>query len=132
MPNLKRYQTGKHLEAFVLLLLYQEPDHGGHLLSRLSAMLPKEWTVDSGRIYRLLRELEEDSCLTSSWVTEDNGAPTRQYQITPEGKARLDAWAQEMEVKQASLATFLTKYHEITALSSGHDAATVQAHREQS
>ncbi|HBQ96638.1 MAG: PadR family transcriptional regulator [Firmicutes bacterium] len=118
MSNFKRYQTGKHLEAFVLLLLNEHPDHGGHLLLRLSEILPKEWVVDSGRIYRLLRELEESGCLTSSWIQHDDAAPVRQYQITPQGSGQLDNWAQELAIKQASLAQFLAKYREITDSSS--------------
>ncbi len=111
--GLRRYQTGKHLEAFILLLLLEQPDHGGHLLTRLSAVLPEEWTVDSGRIYRLLRELESTGCLQSAWVTEDTGAPTRQYRLTANGKHRLEDWAHEMEIRQQSLASFLSTYHQI-------------------
>ncbi len=119
---LRRYQTGKHLEAFVLLLLLEQPDHGGHLLVRLSKILPAEWTVDSGRIYRLLRELESDGCLSSSWVTEDNGAPTRQYHLTETGHERLDTWAQEMAVRQKSLALFLSTYQSVMqTIPSAHD-----------
>ncbi|AUW94044.1 MAG: PadR family transcriptional regulator [Sulfobacillus thermosulfidooxidans] len=121
--NLRRYQTGKHLEAFILLLLMQKPDHGGHLLNRLTAVLPEEWTVDSGRIYRLLRELEATGCLHSTWVTEDSGAPIRQYQLTDHGRLRLEEWVREMEVRQQSLASFLATYRQIVnENSSGADA----------
>jgi DNA-binding PadR family transcriptional regulator len=117
MPKFKHYQTGKHLEAFVLLLLTQKPDHGGHLLLRLSALLPQEWALDSGRIYRLLRELEESGFLFSSWTQHDDTAPVRQYQITPQGASRLDNWAQELAVKQALLSRFLVLHQEITSSS---------------
>ncbi len=113
-----KYQTGKHLEAFVLLLLTQHPDHGGHLLLRLSQVLPKEWALDSGRIYRLLRELEDAGCLVSAWMQQNDTAPVRQYQITPQGASRLDHWAEELAIKQKLLSQFFTLYQDITASSS--------------
>lgn len=105
----RRYQTGKHLEAFLLLLVRERPDHGGSLMARLQAMLPDRWTIDSGRLYRTLRDLEASGILSSAWETEDTGAPIRVYRITPMGLLRLEQWKDEMAVRRDSLNAFLSR-----------------------
>lgn len=109
----RRYQTGKHLEAFLLLLLQQKPDHGGALLTRLQEFLPEQWTIDSGRVYRLLRELEGEGALTSEWVTEDSGAPIRVYYMTPRGRLKLADWKDDIQLRRDSMNRFLTLWEEL-------------------
>ncbi|MBX5466776.1 MAG: PadR family transcriptional regulator [Firmicutes bacterium] len=109
----RRYQTGKHLEAFLLLLLQQRPDHGGALLSRLEALLPEQWTIDSGRVYRLLRELEAEGALTSEWVAEASGAPIRVYYMTPLGRMRLADWKEDIALRRDSMNRFLALWEEL-------------------
>ncbi|MDA8195174.1 MAG: PadR family transcriptional regulator [Thermaerobacter sp.] len=105
----RRYQTGKHLEAFLLLLVWERADHGGSLMARLQAMLPDRWTIDSGRLYRTLRDLEASGVLSSSWEMEDTGAPIRVYRITQLGLLRLEQWKDEMAVRRDSLNAFLSR-----------------------
>lgn len=105
-----RYQTGKHLEAFVLLFLAGQSSHGGAVLQWLKDFLPGDWVIDGGRVYRLLRELEEAHALTSYWNMDSGPAPVRIYTMTAEGTARLEAWHQEISVRQDSLKRFLDGY----------------------
>ena len=114
MSNPRSYQTGKHLEAFVLLLISREALHGAALINRLKALLPPGWTVDDGYLYRLLRTLEADHALSSHWVTEPGGAPVRVYQLTEPGRARLQAWKADIELRVRSLQTFLDLWSEST------------------
>lgn len=106
----RRYQTGKHLEAFLTLLIWEQPSHGGALMQRLQILLPDRWTIDSGRVYRTLRELESRGILTSSWVVEDAGAPLRIYRLTATGEQHLVEWKDEIQVRRNSLNNFLDRY----------------------
>ncbi|MCY0910034.1 MAG: PadR family transcriptional regulator [Sulfobacillus thermotolerans] len=106
----RRYQTGKHLEAFILLFIYRRPLHGGAILKHLQDTLPPEWIVDSGGVYRLLRELEATEIVCSTWHTEDMGAPKRYYQLTPQGILRLQEWVQDIKMRRESLTLFLEKW----------------------
>lgn len=108
----KKYQTGKHLEAFILLTLVQQPMHGGSILKNLGAWLPDHWNIDSGNVYRLLRDLEKSGCLTSQWTVEDSGAPIRTYTLTNEGKARLQTWKEDIQIRQSAFDTFLDLYRQ--------------------
>lgn len=114
MPKSKSYQTGKHLEAFILIVIAQQPVHGGSVISQLQSLLPAQWTVDDGQVYRLLRRLESEGAVVSSWVTEDAGAPVRVYQLTHQGRLLLDDWKEDITLRVQSLQTFLdlwSTYH---------------------
>lgn len=110
----QRYQTGKHLEAFILLVISHQPMHGGAVLVHLRSILPPVWTIDDGQVYRLLRSLEADKALESTWVTEAESAPVRVYRITEAGLKRLVEWKEEIEVRIQSLRTFLDLWSQPT------------------
>lgn len=103
----KSYQTGKHLEAFILLLTSQKPLHGGAMIAELKQLLPTSWTIDDGHVYRLLRQLEKDGALTSTWLVEQAGAPVRVYALTDAGKDRLRGWRDDIQLRVESLQRFL-------------------------
>lgn len=65
------------------------------------------WTVDSGRVYRLLRELEVEGALHSNWEQMDGGQPVRVYRITASGEARLEREAEEIQARRDMLDRFL-------------------------
>lgn len=111
----RRYQTGKHLESFCLLLLLEEPGHGGMLLKRLQEMLPDGWCIDGGGVYRLLRDLERDGSLRSTWSTDDGGAPKRLYEVTPAGQERLRSGAEEIALRRDTLSLFLNRWQALDA-----------------
>jgi len=103
----KGYQTGKHLEAFVLLVIAHEPVHGSAVIGRLKTLLPAAWTIDDGQVYRLLRRLETDGAVESSWLTDAVGPPIRVYRLTDTGEFRLRDWKDDIELRMRSLQTFL-------------------------
>ncbi len=106
-----KYQTGKHLEAFILLYLARQSGHGGAVLQWLKEILPNDWVIDGGRVYRTLRDLEATGALASAWRTDaPSAAPVRVYAITEDGYRRLNAWHEEISIRQASLTRFLEGY----------------------
>lgn len=109
-----RYQTGKHLEAFLLLLVAERPDHGGSLLGRLRDVVPDTFTIDSGQTYRLLRNLERQGILASGWAepAERGRVPLRIYHLTSLGLEHLRTWHAEIEARHASLGSFLRRFDE--------------------
>jgi PadR family transcriptional regulator PadR len=110
----RTYQTGKHLEAFLLLLLAEEPNHGGALLTRLHALLPSQWSIDDGQVYRLLRALESHGAVTSTWEPQANGAPRRVYRLTSAGFERLAEWKDDIQLRRASLNVFLRRWRALS------------------
>src|ERR1700686_4713073 len=82
----------------VLLLLSQAPAHGYELLARLGEVFPRSGRLpDPGAFYRLLRGLESDGAVISSWETPQAGPARRVYAITEDGREQLDSWAVSIE-----------------------------------
>ncbi len=72
---------------WVLATLNRETLHGYEMMQRLNEH-PVLGPVNPGGLYRLLRELEAEGLIESSWSL-GGGPPRRIYRITPEGKAWL-------------------------------------------
>jgi DNA-binding PadR family transcriptional regulator len=99
----------------VLLLLSQKPAHGYDLLARLGDVFPRSGPLpDPGAFYRLLRGLENEGAVISSWETPQAGPARRVYSITTVGREQLDGWAVSIERDTRAMRDFLTTYRATT------------------
>jgi poly-beta-hydroxybutyrate-responsive repressor len=98
-------------EPALLLLLREQPAHGYELLERLPELLPDE-RIDMGNLYRVLRALEEDGVVRSEWDADAPGPAKRIYELTDEGRALLDTWAEALRTAQENVGAFLARYDE--------------------
>jgi len=105
-----RGKQNRHLPAFLLLFLSEGDVHGGALWNRISDIIPSRWEVDSGAVYRVLRDLEEKGCLTSYWNTDDAGPAKRLYHITSDGLDELGMWYQDISLRKGNLEYFIGQY----------------------
>jgi DNA-binding PadR family transcriptional regulator len=96
------------LEPWLLLLLAESPAHGYELLDRLAA-LPDAPAADRGHLYRTLRRLDEQGCVTSTWETPQAGSARHTYTLTAQGLQALDAWADHISAARARLESFLKR-----------------------
>jgi PadR family transcriptional regulator, regulatory protein PadR len=96
-------------EPALLLLLREAPAHGYELLERLPEVLPDE-RIDMGNLYRVLRSLEEDGIVHSEWDAEAPGPAKRIYELTDDGRALLDAWADALGGTAATIDAFRARY----------------------
>ncbi len=107
------YEVHARVERFVepsiLLLLAEGPSHGYQLAEELEG-LAGEGRVDFGNLYRLLRSLEGDGLVTSSWGDVAPGPLKRTYDLTEEGRVLLDAWAASLVAGQARIRALLERY----------------------
>ena len=110
-----RWEVQVHIERFVeptlLLLLSERPRHGYELGHEIARLAGDHTSVDIGNLYRVLRGLEFEGLITSQWIPQPTGPPRRTYDLSPAGARVLATWAGAMEETQATLATFLTRYH---------------------
>ena len=80
-----------------MLLLLQEGDrHGYELIAGLKRYGLDPEALDSGQLYRILRQMEEASWVTSSWDQGKAGPARRVYSITEEGQRALTLWREEL------------------------------------
>jgi len=108
-----RYEVQARIERFVepsvLLLLNERPRHGYELAEELESFLG-DARVDFGNLYRLLRSLEAEGLVSSTWDDEQPGPIKRIYELTSDGRALLSAWAESLHASKAQLEAFLEAY----------------------
>ncbi len=96
-------------EAAVLLRLREGGVHGYQLADDVVEILG-ESRVDLGNLYRLLRGLEADGMVSSSWRQDLPGPLKRSYELSADGSALLAAWASSLRDNQRKVARFLARY----------------------
>jgi PadR family transcriptional regulator, regulatory protein PadR len=101
------------LQPCLLLLLRERADHGYELASRLRPI--HDGDGDAGGVYRALRGLEREGLVRSEWQFSEVGPPRRIYELTPDGVARLDARAHDVEQVHEALHVFLERYSRVVA-----------------
>jgi DNA-binding PadR family transcriptional regulator len=75
--------------------LHHSTSHGYTLLERLEEF--GLGTVDSGVVYRALRDMEQMGWVTSAWDAEQaQGPPRRVYRLTAQGDQVLGDWVRDL------------------------------------
>jgi len=101
----------RFLEPALLLLLREGAGHGYQLAEDLAEVVG-EARVDLGNLYRLLRSLETEGLVQSSWRPDLPGPLKRTYEITNQGALLLEAWVESLRLSQARIASFINRYDE--------------------
>jgi poly-beta-hydroxybutyrate-responsive repressor len=98
----------RFIEPCLLLLLLEKPAHGYDLISRLQDFGFGD-NPDPGVVYRNLRRLEDQGMIRSEWDTSGAGPARRFYEVTPEGRELLKAWAETINLNIVTLRSFLER-----------------------
>jgi PadR family transcriptional regulator len=104
-----RARIERFVEPALLLALREGSAHGYDLADTLEDLNPDD-RVDLGNLYRLLRSLEAEGVVSSVWRRDLPGRSKRTYELTKEGEALLDAWAEALERAEQNLAAFHERY----------------------
>ncbi len=105
-----RARVERLIEPAVLLLLRERPRHGYDLLEDIPDLVGEGADVDLGNLYRLLRGLEAEGVVSSSWHVDSPGPARRIYTLTPAGGRLLDAWATALRSTESVVTMFLGRY----------------------
>jgi PadR family transcriptional regulator PadR len=104
-----RGRVERFVEPALLLLLSERISHGYELLERLAELIPGE-RVDMGNLYRLLRALEDDGLVRSTWDDALPGPAKRTYELTDDGRDLLAAWAKALLQTQQVVGAFVERF----------------------
>lgn len=96
------------LTPYVLLVLKEWQTHGYDLMQRLMELGFAGF--DQSYLYRLLRQMEQQGLLVSTWDTTTKGPARRVYSLTDAGKAMLEAWAGTMDLYRKQMDVFFRMY----------------------
>lgn len=102
-------RTARLMQPVLLLLLHQGLSHGYALLERLDEFGLGQ--VDPSAVYRVLRDMEAQDWVVSSWdEQETQGPPRRVYTLTALGDEALALWITDLEETRASIDHVLESY----------------------
>jgi poly-beta-hydroxybutyrate-responsive repressor len=102
------FQPANFLRPCLLLLVAEHPGYGYDLRERLRLLGAGEW--DSGTVYRLLNNLEDEGLVCSWWEESEDGPQRRCYRLTDPGQSALDEWARQLVEVWRTLETFLDRH----------------------
>lgn len=92
----QRGQIARLVEPCLLILLQERDSHGYELIGALERFGLDPALLDSGLVYRALRQMEEAGWVLSDWDTTTPGPARRVYSITPAGRQALEVWREEL------------------------------------
>ncbi len=96
------------LVPVILLSIRESNSYGYELTERVRAFGFE--AMNTGTLYRKLRQMEEDGVVEASWETTGGGPARRMYAITEAGEAYLGFWAKSLERHQKSMDNFFRLY----------------------
>ena len=99
------------LRPAVLLLLKQQDGYGYELMDRLREIGMTD--TDPGGLYRVLRTMEREELVHSSWMPSEKGPARRRYSLTDEGEAVLRRSAASMVDQRRTLGDLLSRYRSV-------------------
>ncbi len=103
MGNLYRF-----VEPVVLFLLAKKGrSYGYELGSELRQHGLTDADVEVAALYKTLRQLERNDCVTSNWEVDGSGPARRVYALTPSGKQHLGEWVAVLDHMSKAMARFV-------------------------
>ncbi|MEO8658727.1 MAG: helix-turn-helix transcriptional regulator [Bryobacteraceae bacterium] len=81
--------------------------HGYELASDLRQYAFTDSEIEIAALYRTLRQLEVNGCVTSEWETGGSGPARRLYVLTPWGEQHLQEWLTVLGHMSKSMNRFL-------------------------
>jgi DNA-binding PadR family transcriptional regulator len=104
-----RARIERFVEPALLLVLRDTETHGYELAEELQQMTPDD-PIDLGNLYRLLRSIEDEGLVRSRWRDDLPGRSKRTYELTADGAALLEVWADGLRASNRTISTFLDRH----------------------
>ena len=103
MGNLYRF-----IEPVLLFLLKKKGrSYGYELASELREHALTDAEVEVAALYKTLRQLERNDCVTSEWDVKGSGPARRVYVLTTRGEEHLDEWTTVLGHVSKSMSRFV-------------------------
>jgi len=96
------------LAPVLLVMLREKSSHGYKLMERIEEFGFEQ--INSGTVYRALRQIEMEGLCESEWQTSNGGPACRTYSVTNDGEAYLASWAEGCKKYQKVLDSFYLAY----------------------
>jgi len=118
MGNLYRF-----VEPVLLFLLQKKGRaHGYELANELPKHALTDAEIEVSALYRTLRQLEQNDCVTSEWNVEGSGPARRLYKLTPHGEEHLEEWITVLAHMSESMSRFVLEARSQNAIAESRSA----------
>lgn len=107
-----RGRVERFVEPAVLVVLAEGPRHGYELKDEVSELAGNDG-ADVTNLYRVLRALELEGIVRSTWDTAGAGPARRVYRLTSAGRRLLDQWANALGELDATLQRFIGRHRHL-------------------
>ncbi len=111
MPEKKKQY--RHLPAFILLMIAEGPNHGNAIYNLLMDKMNIE-KLDSGAVYRVLKDLEKSGDLKSEWDTSVRGPAKKIYSLTKAGWKKLGQYEEDISCRIKILQKYVKIYKSLS------------------
>lgn len=91
---------GALVEPAALAALLGTAAHGYDLRRVIAEITNGELEVDIGGLYRVLRRMEAEGFVTSSWAEGGPGPQRRDYRLTEQGHALAEHWVSHLRERE--------------------------------
>jgi DNA-binding PadR family transcriptional regulator len=103
MGNLYRF-----VEPVLLFLLKKKgQSYGYELAAKLPEYALTDASIEAAALYKTLRQLEQNGCVTSEWDVTGKGPAKRVYCLTPHGEEHLAEWITVLDHLARSMTRFV-------------------------
>lgn len=99
----KKLETLSEQMYYVLLCLWEGPMHGYRIMQYAAQLTQGRVVIGAGTLYALLARFEEEGSIRLCGITEGR----KSYELTPDGRALLEAEFQRLQRQVADGARFL-------------------------
>ena len=83
------------------------PLHGYAIARRIEQISGERLTLNQGTVYPVLLKLEQEGSISSEWGASENNRRARFYQLTRDGRRRLQAETRDWERTAAIIGRFV-------------------------
>jgi DNA-binding PadR family transcriptional regulator len=116
MGNLYRF-----VEPVLLFLLREKGrSYGYELAAELGEHVLTDASIEAAALYKTLRQLEQNGCVTSEWNVTGKGPAKRVYRLTPHGEEHLTEWTTVLDHMARSMTRFVRRAGKIVRAESPH------------
>ncbi len=102
------------LQPCLLTLLRRGAAHGYSLLDGLTEFGFQPGFPDPSMVYRMLRDMEAEGLVESTWDSDSLGPQRRVYRITPLGESALRDWLVALRRTRDEIDALLRAYEQTT------------------
>ena len=125
MGNLYRF-----VEPVLLFLLDRKGrSYGYELAGELREHALTDSEIEIAALYKTLRQLEKNDCVTSAWDTAAGGPARRVYSLTSHGREHLEEWVVVLDHMSKAMARFVLKSRTAPAAKRRTASASTRAPR---